>query len=130
MMAPVPMPSLFTRTVTLHRFFGTADRSSAVLAAHRGVWLHTGQLTLGPATVEDIWEAGSRAARYRHAVTGGQLFWVALDVQALVRATGPRAADDAAQLSVSVARSAELPDALDHLVQVLHADPDRPRKAA
>lgn len=108
----------FTRHVTLHRFIRASDSAAAQRIGAVGLQLASGTLADPAVVVEEIAVQQQRVAPYRHAGEE-DLWWVSVDVGAVLLAQSPRAADEAAHQLVTVSREASAADVFEYEIQVL-----------
>lgn len=113
----LPQTRLFHRRVTVHRFVQAADPQTAARLGTRGVTPTFGTLTDPVAEIEYVAARRARICRYRH-VGVKELWWVCIDVDAMIRAAGPDAATEVAHQLVIVAPTEAGSDAFEFEVQV------------
>jgi hypothetical protein len=120
----------FQYRVSMHRFVRAATRDDAVTAAAWSVGLVTGPMSDPPAVIVEAAVHQVRAARYRHAGAGDNLWWVVTDAQVTVLAADSVAASEVLYRAITVHRVGPQLDVFDHEIQVLPCNASAPRRAA
>lgn len=109
----------FQHRINMHRFVRATTRDDAVSVVAWSVWLVTGRLSDPPAVIEEAAVHQMRAAHYRHAGAGVNLWWVVTDAKVTVLAADSAAAGEAARRAVTVRCTGPQPDVFAHETQVL-----------
>jgi hypothetical protein len=120
----------FQYRVSMHRFVRAATRDDAVTALAWSVGLVSGPISDPPVVILEAAVHQVRAARYRLAGAGDNLWWVVTDAQVTVLAADSVAASEAVRRAVTVRRIGPRLDVFDHEMQVLPCNASAPRRAA